>query len=144
MDFNPLKTDLMIFSNKRIKSKPNILMKNISINQAPEHKHLGIILSSDMKWTSHIDYIIRKSRKKLGLLRRQSQNLTTKQKIDIYKTMIRPILEYGSIIFDNSKRQLKIGKLSTHRCHNMFWRNETNGNKSSTRALRMGHLSQQT
>ena len=54
-----------------------------------------------MKWTSHIDHIVRKTRKKLGLLRRQSQNLTTKQKIDIYKTMIRPILEYGSIIFDN-------------------------------------------
>ena len=54
-----------------------------------------------MKWTSHIDYVVRKSRKKLGFLRRQSQNLTTKQKIDIYKTMIRPILEYGSIIFDN-------------------------------------------
>ena len=51
----------------------------------------------------HRLYSFRKSRKKLGLLRRQSQNLTTKQKIDIYKTMTRPILEYGSIIklFDN-------------------------------------------
>ena len=54
-----------------------------------------------MKWTAHIDYSVNKARKKLGLLRRQSQSLSTKQKIDIYKTMIRPVLEYGSVLFDN-------------------------------------------
>ena len=54
-----------------------------------------------MKWTAHIDYSVNKARKKLGLLRRQSQGLSTKQKIDIYKTMIRPVLEYGSVLFDN-------------------------------------------
>ena len=53
-----------------------------------------------MKWT-HIDYSIEKAKKKLGLLRRQSQNLTLKQKIYVFNTMIRPILEYGSVLFDN-------------------------------------------
>ena len=54
-----------------------------------------------MKWTTHIENSIKKARKKLGVLRRQAQNLTLKQKIDIFNTMIRPILEYGSVIFDN-------------------------------------------
>ena len=54
-----------------------------------------------MKWTTHIDYSVKKVRKKLGLLRRQSRILLNKQKIDIYKTIIRPVFEYGSALFDN-------------------------------------------
>ena len=97
MDFNPSKTEMIIFSNKRLKSEPNICLKNVKIKQVREHKHLGILLSEDMKWTAHIEYVVGKSRKKLGLLRRQSRKL----KIDIYRTMIRPVLEYGSVLFDN-------------------------------------------
>ena len=101
MDFNPSKTEMMIFSNKKLKSDPDFRLKNVKLHQVSEHKHLGIFLSADMKWTAHIDYITRKARKKLGLLRRQSRNLTTKQKIDVYKTMIRPVLEYGSVLYYN-------------------------------------------
>ena len=103
MDFNPAKTEMIVFSNKKAKSRPNIFLKDIKINQVATHKHLGIFLSENMKWTTHIDYsvTVNKARKKLGLLRRQSKSLSTKQKIDIYKTMIRPVLEYGSVLFDN-------------------------------------------
>ena len=101
MDFNPAKTEMIVFSNKKVKSRPNIFLKEIKINQVATHKHLGIFLSENMKWTAHIDYSVNKARKKLGLLRRQSQSLSTKQKIDIYKIMIRPVLEYGSVLFDN-------------------------------------------
>ena len=101
MDFNPAKTKMIVFSNKKAKSRPNIFLKDIKINQVATHKHLGIFLSKNMKWTTHIDYSVNKARKKLGLLRRQSKSLSTKQKIDTYKTMIRPVLEYGSVLFDN-------------------------------------------
>ena len=89
-----------IFKQK-IEIRSRFSTKNVKLQQVSEHKHLGIFLSADMKWTAHIDYITRKARKKLGLLRRQSRNLTTKQKIDVYKTMIRPVLEYGSVLYDN-------------------------------------------
>ena len=101
MDFNPTKTKMVIFSNKHIKSKPKIQLKGEQIEQVSSHKHLGVFLSQDMKWTTHIDHSIKKVKKKLGLLRRQSRNLLNKQKIDIYKTIIRPVFEYGSILFDN-------------------------------------------
>ena len=105
MDFNPAKTEMIVFSNKKVKSRPSKFLKEIKINHVAIHKHLGIpilnFLSENMKWTTHIDYSVNKARKKLGLLRRQSQSLSTKQTIDIYKTMIRPVLEYGSVLFDN-------------------------------------------
>jgi hypothetical protein len=101
MDFNPSKTKMIIFSNKRIRANPNIRLKNEQIEQVTTHKHLGVFLSNDMKWTTHIDYCVKKARKKLGLIRRQSQKLSKKQRVDLYKTMIRPVLEYGSALFDN-------------------------------------------
>ena len=64
MDFNPNKTEMVIFSNKKLKSNPNIYLKDVKINQVSEHKHLGLILSENMKWTTHIDYSIKKSQKK--------------------------------------------------------------------------------
>ena len=101
MEFNPLKTEIMIFSNKQNKSKPIINYNGIQIKQVSTHKHLGIHLSENMQWTYHIDSIVKKANKKLGQLRRNAFKLKTKQKIDIYKSMIRPILEYGAVLFDN-------------------------------------------
>ena len=69
--------------------------------EAPEHKHLGVILTSDLKWTAHINYCTSKSLKKLGLLRRQSGNLSRSQKETVYTGVIRPTLEYGSVLYHN-------------------------------------------
>ena len=101
MEFNPLKTEIMIFSNKQIKSKPIVNYNGIQIKQVSTHKHLEINLSENMQWTYHIDSIVKKANKKLGQLRRNAFKLKTRQKIDIYKSMIRPILEYGAVLFDN-------------------------------------------
>ena len=54
-----------------------------------------------MSWSTHIDNCIKKTNKKLGLLRRQSYVLKKIQRIDIYTTMIRPIIEYGAVLTDN-------------------------------------------
>ena len=53
-------------------------------------------------WTVHINNCTKKANKKLGQLRRNSYKLKTHQMIDIYKSMIRPILEYGSVLIDNN------------------------------------------
>ena len=37
-----------------------------------KHKHLGIIFSSDCKWTKHIDSLIQKTSKQLNVLRKLS------------------------------------------------------------------------
>ena len=101
MDFNPQKSEMMIISNKKIKSQPIITLKGSIIKQVTNHKHLGLHFTENMKWSFHIDQSIKRVNKKLGLLRRHSHTLNKKQRIDIYKTMIRPILEYGSTITDN-------------------------------------------
>ena len=56
--FNPLKTESLIISRKVNKpNHPYIYMENNQITEVNSHKHLGIFLSSDCSWHTHIEYI---------------------------------------------------------------------------------------
>jgi len=68
--------------------------------QVPFHKHLGILLSEDLRWKKHIDYCSGRALQKIGLLRRLSNRLSRQQKESIYLCVIRPALEYGCVIYD--------------------------------------------
>ena len=106
--FNPDKTVFMNFSLKRYKSYPQIMFNNVAIKQVSEQKHLGIILSDDMKWTKHVDYICRKAHKKIGILYRCSVYLCLKQMTMYYKSSIRPVIEFASVVFDGCSNREKL------------------------------------
>ena len=55
MEFNTSKTEVMIFSNKKIKSTPSFYLNGIKLSQVFFHKHLGLTFSDNMKWSKHID-----------------------------------------------------------------------------------------
>ena len=73
----------MIFSNKHI-SRPLNLIFGTSVTLVQEHKHLGITLSSDLKWKKHISIIVIKALQKIGSLYRVRAYLTRKQLENIY------------------------------------------------------------
>ena len=100
--FNLEKTVLINFSfkNKRV-NKPKIEFNGCQIKQVQEHKHLGIIMSQDLKWSKHISLITTKANQRIGALYRQSQKMTRIQIETMYLSTIRPILEYGSVLFAN-------------------------------------------
>ena len=80
----------------------------ITISQSPiervsSFRYLGIILSSSLSWSPHISFVCNKSRKILGLLFRHfSPHSSPSTLIRLYISLVRPILEYGSIIWDPS------------------------------------------
>jgi len=55
--FSPPKTEQMIISTKRSRIHPNIYLNSQPIKMVKEHKHLGVILSSDLKWNKHVESI---------------------------------------------------------------------------------------
>ena len=59
------------------------------------YKLLGIIISNDLKWNEHIDYISKKASKHLYSLRILKKVGVNREGIlKVYLTTIRPILEY--------------------------------------------------
>jgi hypothetical protein len=76
-------------------------MNGITLEEVTFHTNLGLTISNNMQWNAHIDKAITKASKRLFHLRRLQYVLPRSALITIYLTMIRPILEYGDVIYDN-------------------------------------------
>ena len=98
MKLNPTKFREMFVNflhNRNVLVNPIITRNNV-IEQVICYKILGFILSNDLKWNSHVDYIVEKSCKKLyspRVLRRAG--VSKANILKVYLTTIRPVLEYA-------------------------------------------------
>ena len=63
-------------------------------------KYLGVTITNDLKWNTHISNICTKANRSLGFLRRTLFSSPQNVKEAAYKGMVRPILEYGSSVWD--------------------------------------------
>jgi hypothetical protein len=102
VDFSPPKTEELIISRKRTKpDHPPVTMRGTPIKRVPHHKHLGLTLSEDLSWNKHITEIVDKSTRRLGIMRSLKFKLDRLSLERIYLGFIRPILEYGDIVWDS-------------------------------------------
>ena len=105
LNFNADKTFYMMISNNRTKKdkqeKLNLLLSNSPIKKISEHKHLGVIFNEGLTWSNHINYTCGRASKSLGLLYKNRKCFNRATLIKLYFSMIRPIIEYGSILYDN-------------------------------------------
>ena len=100
--FNPAKTEALLFSRKLYRSQhPPLYMQNHLISEVDVHKHLGLYFKNDCTWHNHINYIKEKAWHRLNIMRKLKFKLDRKCLETIYLTFIRPLLEYGDVIFDN-------------------------------------------
>ena len=74
LTLNPTKCKTMVISRKRNSVKPHaqFTLNSSPLEQVETFKYLGILLSSDLSWSSHIDFICTKARKLIGLLYRST------------------------------------------------------------------------
>jgi fructose-1,6-bisphosphatase len=79
--------------------------------------HLGVIFSSDCKWTKYIDVLIERTSKQLNIFRKLKYMLKRDYLENNYLVFIRPILEYASEVWDNC-RQTKFNMAA--RVHSVF------------------------
>ena len=72
-------------------------------------------LSSDMRWTAHIDHIVNKANRTLGFLTRNLYRCPPKVKYTAYVTIACPILDYCDTVWDNDIMRdiTKLEKLNT-------------------------------
>ena len=100
--FNPTKTESLLLSRKSNHiNHPPVFMNNHLISEVKEHKHLGVFLSHDLSWHKQIEYIKSKAWKRVNIMRSLKFILDRVSLETVYITFIRPILEYGDILFDN-------------------------------------------
>ena len=78
----------------------NTLLKSVSSNP-----YLGILFSDRLTWNQHINNIIKKANSTLGFIRRNLRRCPTACKKTAYLALVRPLLEYGAIIWDPYQKQ---------------------------------------
>jgi len=131
--FNAIKTVFMIISLKLLNHQPNpvLLLNNTPLKQVQQECYLGMVLTSNMSWKEHIHKLTTKASKKIGLLYTMKNKLSRSSKSQYYISFIRPVLEYGGVVFDNctafeSNSLERVQRRAAILCTGAFRRTPTN------------------
>ena len=100
INFNPLKTEVMLFTLKFIESFPNIIFDGTPIKFVTEHKHLGLAFSSNGQWHCHIENIIKSASKVIGIMRKLKFTFSRVALNQTYLSYLLPIIEYSCVVWD--------------------------------------------
>ena len=103
MRFQPVKCSIMQITRKRIKKiNASYNLAGTVLDNVENIKYLGITITNDLKWNTHISNIYTKANRTLGFLRRNFSACLQDVKESAYKGLVRPVLEYGSSVWDPS------------------------------------------
>jgi hypothetical protein len=91
----------MIFSKRRVKPKLILNFGTTSLKEAGSHIHLGLTFDDRMSWHLHVDNICKKTSSRIFGLRLIKNLVPRKTLINLYKSIIRPLVEYSCAVFDN-------------------------------------------
>ena len=70
---------------------------DIKINQVSSTKFRGVIINENLIWYDHINVILNKTNKNLGVICRLAKSLPTDVLQILYITLIEPYLQYSNI-----------------------------------------------
>ena len=100
MEFHPGKCTTLPVTKSTSPKNNNYILHGHTLDTVDSAKYLGVTLTKDLTWETHINSIIQKANKTLGFLRRNLKISSTKIKETAYKTFVRPILEYACTVWD--------------------------------------------
>ena len=98
--FNPRKTEAVLFTLKLFENFPNLFFNDTEIKFVLDHKHLGLTLSSNGQWHTHIKTIIASATKVIGINCKLKYSFHRIALNQIYMSHVLPILEYPCTVWD--------------------------------------------
>lgn len=91
LKFNPNKTKAVFFNKSKRNEIPELFFQDCQLDIVSSHKHLGLTLSDDLKWSVYINDIVNIVCKKLGLLKKLKFTLGRDKLSKLYITFVRPM-----------------------------------------------------
>ena len=77
----------------------SVSIKGITLKHVCEYKYLGIIIDEVLSLKEHVQYVLSKAGKRIGMLRRIRKDLTVFVADKVYKAFIRPVMEYCDTVW---------------------------------------------
>lgn len=99
MCLNPTKCVIMTFSRSHRTHYHNYVLNNESLRRVEEFKDLGVITTTTLHPEQHIQHICSRANSTLGFIVRFSRGLSVASLVLLFKTLVRPLLEYNSPVW---------------------------------------------
>ena len=100
MHLHTKKCQTMHITNKHNITQSTYTIHNHNLQTTNTAKYLGIHIHSTLKWNTHINKTAQRANTTSAFLHRNIRTCPHKIKHLAYTTLVRPILEYASIIWD--------------------------------------------
>ena len=103
------KTVAVLFTH-RLNSDVHLTINNQPIKTENSAKFLGLVFDSRLNWNEHIKYVENKCKKRLQLMRAVAGNswgANKKTLLLIYRSLIRSVIDYGSIAYNSASENCK-------------------------------------
>ena len=95
----------MRVSRKREPGNTNYIMMGEQLQEVSSHQYLGVYIENNLKWNRHTKHATEKASKVLNFIRRNFHNCSRTVKERLYQTLVRPHLEYASIVESTTTRK---------------------------------------
>ena len=103
LSLNLTKTSYMIFGTRKCHDI-NLIMQNTPLIRQYETKFLGVILSANLKWQKHVDVVLNKTSKSIGIISKVRHLLPPYLTRMLYMTLAEPYLNYCNLIWASGKK----------------------------------------
>ena len=91
----------MQLTRKRIKKiHASYTLEGADLENVESIKYLGVTITIDLRWNTHVSNVCTKANRTLGFLRRNLYSCSQEVKEAAYKGLVRPVLDYGSSVWD--------------------------------------------
>lgn len=99
MTLNVKKSALLRITRRQNISNFAYTIGGTQLTSLKQHKYLGLVISSDLRWEAHVNYVTSSALKRLFFLKRRLQSAPPQTKLLAYKTFIRPTIEYANLVW---------------------------------------------
>ena len=97
LPFNSSKCKVMYIGKKNPMTPYKLYNKVLDSTES--EKDLGVMMDNSMKFHTHTSFAVKKANQILGLIKKSFKTRDASTMTSLYKSFVRPYLEYGSVIW---------------------------------------------
>ena len=101
---NTGKSSFVIFhpSQKKLPFSVQLTICNKTLKEEKSIQYLGVILDNNLKWKEHVNYLMKKIKRNVGLLSKVRYFVDIKSLIGLYYALIYPLITYSLIAWGHT------------------------------------------
>ena len=116
---------VMRLTHARHLTRFNYILGDTPLQETDNHPYLGVHITKDLTWNKHIHQITATANRTLAFVRRNLYPCPQHIKKSAYTTLVRPLLEYSSSVWDPHTKTLvnkieMVQRRAARFCHNDY------------------------